>query len=100
MGNDAVFGTVSALVVDWARMANDWSTHHRPSAMSWDQRADTRSVSDNRPISMSTTGACGRVPDALAHYRPYAAMAQFRREMGKYVDEQEVVRMERYVEIR
>jgi hypothetical protein len=49
---------------------------------------------------MSTTGACGRVPDALAHYRPYAAMAQFRREMGKYGDEQEVVRMERYVEIR
>ena len=30
-------------------------------------------------------------------YRPYKAMEQFRREMGKYVDEKEVARMERYV---
>jgi hypothetical protein len=27
-------------------------------------------------------------------------MAQFRREIGKYVDEDEVARLERYVEIR
>lgn len=30
-------------------------------------------------------------------YRPYKAMAQFRREMGKYVDAEEVARMEQYV---
>jgi DNA uptake protein ComE-like DNA-binding protein len=30
-------------------------------------------------------------------YRPYKAMSQFRREMGKYVDKTEVARMERYV---
>lgn len=30
-------------------------------------------------------------------YRPYKAMAQFRREMGKYVDAAEVARMEQYV---
>lgn len=30
-------------------------------------------------------------------YRPYKAMAQFRREMGKYVDEKEVARLEQYV---
>jgi DNA uptake protein ComE-like DNA-binding protein len=30
-------------------------------------------------------------------YRPYKAMAQFRREMGKYVDDKEVARMEQYV---
>jgi DNA uptake protein ComE-like DNA-binding protein len=30
-------------------------------------------------------------------YRPYKAMAQFRREMGKYVKEDEVARMEQYV---
>lgn len=30
-------------------------------------------------------------------YRPYKAMAQFRREMGKYVDDAEVARMEQYV---
>ncbi len=30
-------------------------------------------------------------------YRPYKAMAQFRRAMGKYVDDAEVARMEQYV---
>jgi DNA uptake protein ComE-like DNA-binding protein len=30
-------------------------------------------------------------------YRPYKAMAQFRREMGKYVDAKEVARLEQYV---
>jgi hypothetical protein len=33
-------------------------------------------------------------------YRPYTAMAQFEREMAKYVDANEVRRMARYVEIR
>ena len=30
-------------------------------------------------------------------YRPYKSLAQFRREMGKYVDEKEVARLEQYV---
>ena len=30
-------------------------------------------------------------------YRPYKAMQQFRREIGKYVDDKEVARLERYV---
>ena len=33
-------------------------------------------------------------------YRPYAQMEQFRREIGKYVDQAEVARLERYVSIR
>ncbi len=41
------------------------------------------------------------VGDRMAHefeeYRPYADMEQFRREIGKYVDEDEVARLERYV---
>jgi DNA uptake protein ComE-like DNA-binding protein len=32
-------------------------------------------------------------------YRPYKAMEQFRREIGKYVDKKEVARLERYVAI-
>ena len=44
------------------------------------------------------------VGDRMAHefeeYRPYRGIAQFRREIGKYVDENEVARLERYVEIR
>lgn len=41
------------------------------------------------------------VGDRMAHefeeYRPYRALAQFRREMGKYVDDDEVTQFERYV---
>ena len=41
------------------------------------------------------------VGDRMAHefeeYRPYTDMGQFRREIGKYVDEEEVARLERYV---
>ena len=41
------------------------------------------------------------VGDKMAHefeeYRPYTSMEQFRREIGKYVDENEVARLERYV---
>jgi len=44
------------------------------------------------------------VGDRMAHefeeYRPYDAMARFRREIGKYVDEDEVARLEQYVVIR
>jgi DNA uptake protein ComE-like DNA-binding protein len=41
------------------------------------------------------------VGDKMAHefeeYRPYSSMEQFRREMGKYVDAEEVARLEQYV---
>lgn len=44
------------------------------------------------------------VGDRMAHefeeYRPYRAMAEFHREIGKYVDEAEVQRLARYVELR
>jgi DNA uptake protein ComE-like DNA-binding protein len=33
-------------------------------------------------------------------YRPYTSIEQFRREIGKYVDEQEVARLEKYVTIK
>jgi DNA uptake protein ComE-like DNA-binding protein len=32
-------------------------------------------------------------------YRPYTSIEQFRREIGKYVDEDEIARLERYVRI-
>ncbi|MDX1495471.1 MAG: hypothetical protein R3253_15490 [Longimicrobiales bacterium] len=44
------------------------------------------------------------VGDRMAHefdeYRPYRAMAEFHREIGKYVDEAEVERLASYVELR
>ena len=45
-----------------------------------------------------------RLGDKMAHefeeYRPYTNIQQFRREIGKYVDEKEVARLERYIFIK
>jgi DNA uptake protein ComE-like DNA-binding protein len=41
-----------------------------------------------------------RMPHEFDEYRPYTDMEQFRREIGKYVDAEEVARYERYVVIR
>ena len=40
-----------------------------------------------------------RMLGEFKEYRPYKAMEQFRREIGKYVDAKEVARFERYVTI-
>jgi DNA uptake protein ComE-like DNA-binding protein len=42
-------------------------------------------------------GVGARMAHEFEEYRPYVAMAQFRREIGKYVDEEEVARLEQYV---
>jgi len=42
-------------------------------------------------------GVGNRMAREFEEYRPYADIAQFRREIGKYVDEAEVARLERYV---
>ncbi|MCY4426840.1 MAG: hypothetical protein OXC05_07385 [Halieaceae bacterium] len=45
-------------------------------------------------------GVSNRMVHEFLEYRPYADMEQFRREIGKYVDEDEVARFERYMTIR
>jgi DNA uptake protein ComE-like DNA-binding protein len=45
-------------------------------------------------------GVGERMEHEFEEYRPYQGIEQFRREIGKYVDEQEVARLERYVTIR
>jgi hypothetical protein len=61
------------------------------------------------PIDLNTASAAEiqlipgvgpRLRHEFEEYRPYSNMAQFRREIGKYVDEREVARLERYVAIR
>ena len=42
-------------------------------------------------------GVGPRIAHEFEEYRPYRAMAQFRREIGKYVDDDEVARLEQYV---
>lgn len=45
-------------------------------------------------------GVGDRMVREFEEYRPYVNMAQFRREMGKYVDDAEVARLERYFVIK
>jgi radical SAM superfamily enzyme with C-terminal helix-hairpin-helix motif len=42
-------------------------------------------------------GVGNRMVREFLEYRPYENMEQFRREIGKYVDEEEVARLETYV---
>jgi DNA uptake protein ComE-like DNA-binding protein len=42
-------------------------------------------------------GVGGRMAHEFEEYRPYTSMEQFRREMAKYVDDEEVARLEMYV---
>ncbi len=61
-------------------------------------RIDLNTASEEAILSIPGIG--NRMLGEFEEYRPYAAMAQFRREMGKYVDDDEVARMSRYVEVR
>jgi DNA uptake protein ComE-like DNA-binding protein len=45
-------------------------------------------------------GVGPRMRHEFEEYRPYKSIEQFRREIGKYVDRDEVARLERYVTIR
>jgi len=48
---------------------------------------------------LSIPGLGKRMLHEFEEYRPYKNMAQFRREIGKYVDDKELARLERYVTI-
>ena len=55
------------------------------------------SASDEAILSIPGLGK--RMLHEFKEYRPYRTMEQFRREIGKYVGEEEVARLERYVTI-
>ena len=54
-------------------------------------------ASDDAFLSIPSLGT--RMLREFKEYRPYVAMEQFRREIGKYVDDDEVARFERFVTI-
>lgn len=45
-------------------------------------------------------GVGNRMLHEFKEYRPYTSMDQFRREIGKYVDKNEVARLERFIAIK
>ena len=62
-----------------------------------------------RPIDLNTAtgdeillipGVGSRMLREFKEYRPYTSMDQFRREIGKYVDDAELARLERFVVIK
>lgn len=58
---------------------------------------DLNTASDEDILSIPGVGR--RMLHEFKEYRPYRAIEQFRREIGKYVDKNEVARLERYVTI-
>ena len=56
---------------------------------------DLNSASDEEILSIPGVGR--RMLHEFKEYRPYRSIEQFRREIGKYVSEREVARLERYV---
>jgi DNA uptake protein ComE-like DNA-binding protein len=58
---------------------------------------DLNTASDEDILSIPGLG--DRMLREFKEYRPYTSIEQFRREIGKYVDEGEVARLERYVTI-
>ena len=46
---------------------------------------------------MTIPGMTPKMVREFEEYRPYTSMEQFRREIGKYVDDDEVARLESYV---
>ena len=59
---------------------------------------DLNTASDSAILSIPGSGP--RVLREFKEYRPYKSIEQFRREMGKYWNEKEVARLERYVYVK
>ncbi len=60
-------------------------------------RIDLNTASDEAILSIPGMGK--RMLHEFKEYRPYTSLAQFRKEIGKYVDERELARLERYVKL-
>ena len=62
------------------------------------KKIDLNTATDAEILAIPGMGP--RMLREFKEYRPYTSMAQFRREIGKYVDKAEVARLEKYVYIK
>jgi DNA uptake protein ComE-like DNA-binding protein len=107
----AIPGMNAALVsaVMNGRPYNDMTAVNRELTGLTDEQRDTVYTRLWKPIDLNSAtkeeielipGVGPRMRHEFEEYRPYTSIEQFRREIGKYVDETEVARLERYVTIR
>jgi DNA uptake protein ComE-like DNA-binding protein len=101
-----------------ARMAHEFEEYRPYKSLAQFHREIDKYVDDKElarleqyvfvPIDLNTAsdadiltipGLGSRMLHEFKEYRPYKAIDQFRREIGKYVDKREVARLERYVSI-
>ena len=61
------------------------------------KRLDLNGASEEEILLIPGVGS--RIAHEFEEYRPYIAIEQFRREMGKYMDDEEVARLEQYVRV-
>ena len=99
-----------------ARMAHEFEEYRPYKAMAQFHREIGKYVDDDEvermagfvfvPVNLNTAtdeqilaipGVGKRMLHEFKEYRPYKAIEQFRREIGKYVDDDELARLERYV---
>ncbi len=110
---DAVIGLIPGV---GRRMTHEFEEYRPYRAMAQFRREIAKYVDDDElarleqyvfvPLDLNTAseedfhtipGAGNRMVHEFLEYRPYQSMAQFRREIGKYVDDGEVARFERYM---
>ena len=75
----------------------DSAARHTVYARLW-KPIDLNSATDAEILLIPGVGS--RMLHEFKEYRPYTSIEQFRREIGKYVDAEEVARLEKYVSIR
>ncbi len=87
------------LAVDKALAARNMAEPQRKAAYAtlW-KKIDLNKASKEEILLIPGVGP--RMQHEFEEYRPYDNIERFRREIGKYVDEAEVARLERYVELR
>ena len=60
-------------------------------------KVNLNSASNDDLLLVPNSLKAGKLAHEFEEYRPYKDMDQFRREIGKYVDQKELARLERYV---
>ena len=99
----------TAAAVDTSASATATATTPAPAASTTSPAASSTAGAAIVPVNINTAtdaqilaipGVGPRMLREFKEYRPWTSVAQFRREIGKYVDKTEVARLEQYIVIK